>query len=321
MERVIGRGLLLVAAVIAVQFGSHAAGAAQFFTLTDPNDAGGGTVAVGLNNTPEVVGTFVNSTNVTQGFSYLISTNTYSTISVPGATATMPGGINGSGEVSGTWQDSGGGLHGFTEIGGTFTTNIDYPGITGNTHATGVNNAGVVVGFYFNGTTNGFTDSGGTYTTVNYPGANATEVLGINSAGTIVGWYRNTLGQPQNGFFYNTSTDTFATADDPLASCSICSTVITGINSAGEIVGYYTDASNDTHGFIDIAGTYTTIDDPNGDDFTEVLGVNDLGQVDGEYIDANGVVHGFYADIPEPATIALLGTVLASVPLARRRRR
>src|SRR5208282_2183057 len=60
------------------------------------------------------------------------------------------------------------------------------------TTAWGVNNAGSVVGYYYNYTgpegVNGFLDVGGVFTTVDVPGARCTTITGINNSGQIVGY-------------------------------------------------------------------------------------------------------------------------------------
>ena len=59
------------------------------------------------------------------------------------------------------------------------------------------------------------------------------------------------------------------------------STRANGINNAGQIVGGYTDATG-THGFLDINGTFTTLNFP-GSTYTEATGINNLGQIVGIY--------------------------------------
>ncbi len=49
--------------------------------------------------------------------------------------------------------------------------------------------------------------------------------------------------------------------------------MVTGINSAGNTVGIYMDAGGTTHGFTDIGGTFTTVDQP-GTVFNQGLGIN-----------------------------------------------
>jgi hypothetical protein len=86
---------------------------------------------------------------------------------------------------------------------------------------------------------------------------------------------------------------TFTTIADPDATGS---TQPTGINDAGQIVGIYSDG-NGTHGFLDTAGVFTTIDYPGaavsgGNTLTEPLGINSAGQIVGQYFDSTGG-HGF----------------------------
>src|SRR5712692_4568515 len=60
-----------------------------------------------------------------------------------------------------------------------------------------------------------------------------------------------------------------------------------GINSGGQIVGFFTDAAFKLHGFLDTAGSFTTIDAP-GANYTFVYGINNAGQILGAYD-----VHGY----------------------------
>ena len=107
---------------------------------------------------------------------------------------------------------------------------------TKGTEAVGINDAGQIVGVYFDssGAQHGFLDSGGTYTTLNDPvsGAYDTVATGINDAGQIVGNYTDSSGTP-HGFLY--SGGTYTTLDDPLGTEG---TFADGINDLGQIVGY-----------------------------------------------------------------------------------
>src|SRR5262249_30979582 len=78
-----------------------------------------------------------------------------------------------------------------------FTT-IDVPGAI-STGATGINDAGQIVGLYV-GTDrdHGFLLSGGSYTTLDVPGADHTYASGINDSGQIVGRY--IVGGTGHGF-------------------------------------------------------------------------------------------------------------------------
>ena len=70
----------------------------------------------------------------------------FTTIDVPGATATVASGINNRGQIVGDYFAGDFVLHGFLLDKGTFTT-IDVAGAL-ETHALGINDRGEIVGFY-----------------------------------------------------------------------------------------------------------------------------------------------------------------------------
>jgi probable HAF family extracellular repeat protein len=119
------------------------------------------------------------------------------------------------------------------------------------TNAQGVNNSGLVAGFY---STDGAHQHGflynagtGTYTLLNdptVPNLLLTQFLGINDNGLAVGYYQTNDGS-QHGFLYNTSTHSYNFLDDPSAALSgVSITQITGVNDAGELTGFYVDAAS-----------------------------------------------------------------------------
>ena len=121
-----------------------------------------------------------------------------------------------------------------------FTT-IDVPGAS-STGATGINELGVIVGFYFVGDVfHGFVRSNnGSFTTIDVPGAFGSGAMGINPLGDIVGFYNNHVGSALHGFVRNKN-GSFTTIDVPGATLTLPS----GINSQGNIVGgYFVGASH-----------------------------------------------------------------------------
>ena len=74
-------------------------------------------------------------------------------------------------------------------------------------------------------------------------------------------------------------TYSYTTIDFPGAS----QTVIAGINNSGQVVGGYQLADQSRHGFLDVGGVFTTIDDPNATSGSEATGINNLGQIVGAY--------------------------------------
>lgn len=104
----------------------------------------------------------------------LAVTYTFTTLDVPGATATRVWGINDAGQIVGDFSNATG-THGFLDTGGVFTT-LDVPGVTSFTRAAGINETGQIVGIFVNSSGNhGFLDTGGSFTTLDVPGAALTQ--------------------------------------------------------------------------------------------------------------------------------------------------
>ncbi len=232
--------------------------------------------------------------------------------------------INGSGQIVGFYENDIIGVaavgHGFLYSGGTYVT-LDDPsaslqGALEGTLATGINDLGQIVGYYYvdegnNTNVYSFLYNGGSYVTVADPSANlggpgaGTLANGINDAGQIVGYY---FDQTQHAHGFVDNDGTYTTLDDPLGAGG---TFVEGINNAGQIVGYYM-GTDGARGFLYSNGIYATIDDPLGVKGTYIQGINDSGQIAGYYLDTEGLPHGFVAD-PQVTTATLVladGTVV-----------
>jgi hypothetical protein len=223
-----------------------------------------------------VVGYYIDSTNVVHGFLY--DGSAYTTLDDPLAASrsypdgTYANGISGN-NIVGWYSDQIGERHGFIFNGSSYTT-IDEP-LAGNNHK--------------------YLDQG-------------TIIYGI-SDNNLVGAYVDTT-DCRHGFVYNMQTGSFTTMDDPLATSplgtiadGICGKYIAGI--------YYDSSAMGIHGFLFDGSTYTTIDDPNatrGSWIEDISGNNLVGS----YCDGSGY-HGFIATIPEPSIFALLGIGAASL--------
>ncbi len=171
---------------------------------------------------------------------------------------------------------------------------IGYPG-TIWTVATGINNAGEIVGYYtdYYGNYHGFTDSGGAFTSFECPTAASspgsvaeTWAYGINDRGQIVGYCMDAYppyslqkpGFAEDGYLYDHGNFTVVNYPDAFE------TFPAAINSQGSIAGLYenddTNSQGDSQGYYYSGGTYKTIDYAGAQD-TEILGINNSGQMSG----------------------------------------
>jgi probable HAF family extracellular repeat protein len=228
--------------------------AGTYVTLDDPaGGAFGQTNPEGINANGQIVGWFNDRSS---DHAFLYSDGSYTTLKDLGTVNTFAVDINLSGQIVGYYQDGtlNGGLvnHGFLYTGGTYIR-LDDPfannpsvssGTANGTVATGMNDKGQIVGYYYdsNERGHGFLYSHGSYTTLDDPlGTNGTFATDINDKGQIVGYYYDNLHN-QHGFLYDGRN--YTTLDDPVG---INSTYATGINDNGQIVGSY---GNGSHGFV-----------------------------------------------------------------------
>ena len=146
------------------------------------------TTLTGTNNKGDVAGMTNDGSNHFRGFTDVNGTVT--DFEPPGALVEV-GAMNDRGQVVGTFLDLTG-VRGFFRSASGRLTPIDAPGGDFTT-ARGINNAGVVAGFFADLSDptrgHGFVLKGGVFTTLDVPGAMATNILGINDALQVVGYY------------------------------------------------------------------------------------------------------------------------------------
>jgi hypothetical protein len=149
-----------------------------------------GTQAIGINDSGEVVGLYLDSSSVQHGF--LKKGSKYTSIDVSGDTMTEAWGINNSGQITVFALSPTGTYQSFIYNGKTFKKIVDPKQGTSGTIARILNNKGDVAGAYFNSSSFevGFLLHGGKYYDVNDPkGVNGTRPDGVNDKVEIVGRY------------------------------------------------------------------------------------------------------------------------------------
>jgi len=233
----------------------------QGFTLTLPNafttenfPNSQMTQVVGINNTLTTAGFYVDYAGKTHGF-FRTSNGTFTTVDFPGApTSTSFNQLlsqNDYYEAAGYYSASIGNTtpdipYIYDEVGGVFHV-LTIPGAVGGAQATGINNTGVVCGFFIdaNGVNHGYLLNRGIFMPLDFPGSTGTQALGLNNRGQVVGFYTDAAGA-SHGFVYAIGTAHFVTVDEP---SGFGTTIVNGINDAGKLVGFYGTAPINT-GFV-----------------------------------------------------------------------
>jgi hypothetical protein len=189
---------LLAICVISIVFATSSIASAQTYRSVDFPGATSTTLSGGPNPEGTSVGTYTNTSGVTHGF-VLTRKGIFTSLDVPGSTATTPNLIDPQGTIVGSYLDASNVSHGFILQGGNFTT-LDFPGAAG-TVLTGISPTGEMSGFTcvaascVNGTFHSFVVSRtGVFTSFDPPGAITSNTACVSPSGTVFGDYTDASG-------------------------------------------------------------------------------------------------------------------------------
>lgn len=212
------------------------------------------TQVTGLNNSGVNVGFYADANN--NNFGFVDKNGTFTAVIDPNTPNPTPGtpsgmnqllGINDHGIAAGFYLDAAGNTHGY--LYNTNTSGFTAVNVIGavSVTATGINNNGVISGFYSTGgQTFGFLLNGSQLTSFEQTGSTNTMFLGVNNNGLAVGTFMDANGI-QHGIEYDVATGKSTIIDDPLG---LGGTVLNGINDKGQLVGFYTDAAGNVDGVL-----------------------------------------------------------------------
>jgi probable HAF family extracellular repeat protein len=267
------------------------------------------TVPMDINDNGCIVGSYSPERGIERAFMYVGST--YQAIEIEGASFSRARSVDKKGKVVGEYRGEDGQIHGFIYEDGTISTyDIEISGAT-RTMLTGINDNGVLVGTYDDGSGNliGFQDDHGIITLTGGLWHNA-----VNNFGQIVGVYRP--GSSSNrGYLYKDGNISTVPVENLQSQAW-------DINNTGIIVGdFYSDGSL---GFMLDGDEIIEFDYPGVDSGTYLTGINDLGTVVGVYQDTSlgyARSQGFVAVVPLPPTFLLFGSGLLRLGLLVWRRK
>jgi len=206
--------------------------------------AGAFTHSTGIDSAGNVIGQFIDFSHGGSGVFLRSAAGSVTSLPLPASLTSASGeAISGNGAIVLSGNQS---LF-FRAADGSYTS-VLVPGADSSlnaANATGIDNAGNVVGFYypnFGSATSFLRDANGVFRPIFFPGSVYTEVQGMNNLGQAVGFYYD--GTADHGFLWRGGSD-FSTIDFPGAT----NTFASGINDSGVIVGFYNDARG-RHGLI-----------------------------------------------------------------------
>lgn len=213
---------------------------------------------------------------------------------VVGSSFSIGSGINEARDVVGVYFDNATGFqHGFLRSRTGAFKLLDFP-TADDTWASGINDSGVVVGYWDQRDANGnvlalhgFVWKNNSFSDVTIEGSANTELWAINARGDYVGsWDTGTLAS--HGFAVLNGTRT--SIEIPISGT--VGVQPTGINAKGQIAGVFWPDPQMNRGFIKTGSGYLIVDYP-GAYWTNIWGINSAGQFTGWWFDSNFVPHGF----------------------------
>ncbi len=269
------------------------------------------TQILGVNNEGEMVGDFVDSAGNMHGFTDI--NGQFTQIDAPGASATTVNGVNDFGQLVG-FDTVGTVTNGFVATNDPYSyKTIDFsPDPTHFTQLLGINDSGVIAGYYGQAVNQGFTiSSTGTFTSENFPTSTQTQVVGINSLGETVGFYvDNTTAAHTHGFIDNngvfTSVDAAGTSFNQLL----------GVNDRGQTVGY---SSTDPAGMTlqqaferDPNGSINYVTLPSNVN-SQATGINDSGEIVGFLMPTASTSVGFIDNGGKVTELSVPGSTFTQI--------
>lgn len=210
------------------------------------------TQVTAINNKGDLAGFWVSGNNTNRGWvmwnGVFTSYKDHMTPKMPGSVNQLLG-LNDAGIAAGFYNDATGNSHAYTldQRTGRFTA-VKVPGAS-SAVASGINSAGVVVGFATSPSgTAGFLKQGNHLSTLQFPGGSDTQPFGVNDKDAVVGSYLDGSGV-LHGFLVITPLThaRWTSIDDPNG---VGSTVVNGVNDALDLVGFYTDPAGNTDGML-----------------------------------------------------------------------
>jgi probable HAF family extracellular repeat protein len=187
-------------------------------------------------------------------------------------------------------------------------TNIINPGDPTFNQALGINNGGVISGYFGSGAA-GHPNQGYITTTTNltaftpenFPGSAQTQVTGLNNRGATVGFYSGTnlgVGLDANYGFWTKNAHVFTSVQDPFtppATTALPTNQLLGINDSGIAVGFYVDAKGNSHGYEFNTNTskFSAPINVPGATSTTTTAIDNAGDLAGFYTNGAGKTVGF----------------------------
>lgn len=291
--------LLLLTALVCVPFASAqdqsaetltpAATKYSFTTIAVPGAVI--TRPYAINNQGNIVGAYFTCASGCLPNGFINVKGKYTTMNCVLENETQLSDINNKGEIVGTYGgNDGGNIEGFIWGENGQCTTIADPNGPARTNVWGVNDNGVIVGYWTDASQTVFHafSYDGTFTEITCPGAVTTRAYGIAGNGTIVGDYQDVSGGAFHGLVYQNGK--CKTVDVPVG----VSTFLRGINVSGQISGIFEDSSGAFHGFVKTGDVFQKVDAPH--EVNEVaFHMNNNGILPGYYTNATGGTVGFKA--------------------------